>query len=468
MKIKYLILSLSIILFSPSLFNFFSSDDWFHLRIAQINNFWEFLNFFSFHLNNQSAAFYRPISTQFFFFIFQTLFGLNSLIYHVFVLTIFGVSLILVYKISEIFFKKNFQKFFFLSIYSFSATNFTRLYFLSAFQEILMLVFVLISILFYLKPNNLKNSLVSIIFFVLALGSKETAVILPFCLIMIDFCFKRINYRKVAPFIVIAIVYLILRIFVFGLVKGDSYIFDLSLRKVVNTLMWYSLWSLGTPELLVDYISSGFKIVPRFFEIFPFWSKLMLGALGINLLILFTNIILNIKKFSGNRSLYVGIVLFLVSLSPVLFFPWHKFTLELTLPMVWVSLMLTIIFTSSGKYWISKIFLGGFLTLNILTIVFTYQTNPVVTRAKISENIHLFFKQNYPQPIRGRYFEFTNNTKSSSIWGESKQISQSLSGSEFFKVFYKDRNFQVYYQDLDRFLPEESKMIKLGSLQYIR
>lgn len=143
MKHKYLfsIIAVSLLLFLPSIFNFFSSDDWFHLRLVQIYSLREFANFFSFTPTAQSAAFYRPLSTQVFFYIFYHLFGLNPIPYHLFVLACFGYSLYLVYTFSVLLFSSDqrqktsdLRPLLVTLFYAFSVTNFSRIYFLSIFD----------------------------------------------------------------------------------------------------------------------------------------------------------------------------------------------------------------------------------------------------------------------------------------------------------------------------------------------
>jgi len=133
MKINKVILPLILILFTPSLFNFFSADDWFHLRLAQISSITEFLSFFSFSATAQSASFYRPLSTQVFFFIFHSLFGLNAFFYYLFGLLLFVLILLQLKNLVLVLFPK-ISPITTIVIYGFSVTNFTRLYFLSAYQ----------------------------------------------------------------------------------------------------------------------------------------------------------------------------------------------------------------------------------------------------------------------------------------------------------------------------------------------
>ena len=99
-KYKFgILIGLVLIVFSSCLLNFFSADDWFHLRLIQINSWQEFFNFFSFRNTPQSAAFYRPIPTQLFFFIFYKLFGLNSIFYFGLGLTLFGLIILNLIKL---------------------------------------------------------------------------------------------------------------------------------------------------------------------------------------------------------------------------------------------------------------------------------------------------------------------------------------------------------------------------------
>ena len=96
----------------------------------------------------------------------------------------------------------------------------------------------------------------------------------------------------------IIILYLFMRLQNINEGITSSYIFDFSVRKLLNTLSWYGLWSLGTPELLVDYVSSGFRIIPRFYSDFPSWWKIILPLIGVTLISFFILISQNLKKFS--------------------------------------------------------------------------------------------------------------------------------------------------------------------------
>jgi len=451
---------LPVFLYLPAMFNYFSSDDWFHLRISQISTFSEFLNFFSFHHTSQSAAFYRPLPTQVFFFIFQNTFGLIVWPYYLFVLFCFGFSLYLVYKFALTFFKSEEKSILAAIIYGISVSNFTRVYFLSAFQEVSLVIFSILCLLSY-KKSKFK----SLILFILALMSKETAIVIPAIILLLNFKTILKSVKVFLPFVFTSLIYLYLRFFIFGVVEGDSYLWNFSPVKATNTLLWYTLWSFGAPELLVDYIGNGFKPIPRLFSDYPYWWQaiftLLFGTL-ISFALLATNKIRKIDK-----TLLKSISIFLITLSPVLFLPHHKFTLELGLPLVGFSLAIAWLLPQKGSV-LKTIFISFFVILNISMNYLTFTRHYSVNRSKISKSVVNFLNENYHQYPTESYFEFINDSGDyGEEWGQSKQIAQTLSNSDFFKVYYKDPSLKVYYEDNEEDRPDNQKPINLSSKQFI-
>ena len=100
----------------------------------------------------------------------------------------------------------------------------------------------------------------------------------------------------------------------------------------------------------------------------------------------------------------------------------------------------------------------------------TYTRHYSVSRSKIAYKVFSYFKSNYPLPPNLQYFEFVNDAQDKGkLWGQSKQISQSLSGSDFLKVFYQQSDKMVYYQDIadERPLPHDLEEIKISSKQFL-
>lgn len=446
--------------FLPSLFIFFSADDWFHLRVSNINQISEFFNFFSFLKTAQSIAFYRPLSTQVFFFVFQKLFGLNPLPYRLFVLFCFGFSLYLINKLAMILFDSKRKALLVMLIYGFSVSNFTRLYFLSAFQEIALVIFTCLCLLGHLNNQRWK----SLSFFVLALMSKETAVVIPLIIIIVDWLGKKVNLHRVIPYLLVLTPYLYLRLFQFGFVSGETYTLNFSPAKIANTLMWYFFWSLGAPELLIDYISSGLRPIPRFFTDYPAWWPVILGLFLTNLALFILLFARQIKKI--DRRLSTCGILFVVSLLPVLFFPQHKFALELGLPLIWFALGVSLLLPERGK--LLPLFLFFYLALNLSMNYLTYTRHYSVGRAKISQKVFEYFQKNYLVAPQDSYFEFINDTNDyGASWGSSKQIANSIGGSELFRVMYQDPTYTVFFEDFPGVRPENEKKVPLSTKMFV-
>lgn len=462
-NLLFVIIGFCILIFLPVVSNFFSGDDWFHLRVIQINNIGQFLNFFSFFKTDQSIAFYRPLSTQVFFWSFYNIFKLNALPYYLFGLVLFGVILVNLYRfVKELNFSKNVAL---LStfIYGVSASNFARINFISAFQELFLVLFILIAIRLYLRKNYFY-----ILFFVLALLSKETAIVFLGLLVLCDWYRKqkiKTNLKQYLIVFLISIIYLFLRLVIFKGVAGDSYIWDFSIKKATNTLMWYVFWSFGAPEFLVDYVGSGLKVVPKFFTDIPFWSKIILTEFGAVLTIFFGVLVLNYKKIKRiKKSFILGIGIFLLSILPVLFLPWHKFTLELGLPLVGFSIIVSVLVLN--KKFLGIIFVSVYVLLNLTTIYLLNERHYSVTRGRIAKNVYEYIKTNYPVYPTGKYFRFINDTNpEAKQWGSSKQVSYALSRSDFFQIFYKNKNIKVYYDDFDSSPPKN--VILLSSKKFL-
>lgn len=424
------IIIFSVIVFFPTLFNFFSADDWFHLHLSQINSLQEFLNFFSFVSNDQSAAFYRPLPTQLFFFIFHSLFRLNAIPYYFFVLISFAFSLFLVYQLAFIMTKSKFQSLITLFVYGFSVTNFSRIYFLSAFQEIALVIFSLLTLIKFLQ----QRYFLAIIFFILALMSKETAVVLPLILFCMAVYQKQHRLQKLIPFFLILAIYLYLRLQVFGLAEGDTYVWNFSPKVAFNTGLWYVLWSFGAPELFADYVAGLTRIIPRFFTDYPFYSYFILIGLLWSLFLL----TLNVLKNGVNKLSIFAAIWFLLTLLPVLFLPQHKFALELGLPLFGFALFLSQIikFDFTGK-----LFLVAFLIFNLGINYLTYTRHYSTRRAVLSQRVYDYVLKNHHPCPTDKPFLFYNSGKTD----YALDIELTISGPNMLKVVCNNKQIETFF-----------------------
>ena len=456
MKINKVILPLILILFAPSLFNFFSADDWFHLRLAQIDSVLEFLNFFSFSTTAQSASFYRPLSTQVFFFVFHSLFGLNAFFYYLFGILLFAFILLQIKSLVSLLFPK-ISPFTTLIIYGFSVTNFTRAYFLSAYQELFLVLFALLALNAHLRSQTKKV----LLFFILALLSKETAVVIPGLILLFDLYQGKLKIKKYLPIFLVTAVYLHFRLFHFGLAEGDTYVWDFSPKTALNTLMWYTLWSFGAPELLVDYIGGGLRPIPRFYTDYPFFSYFilffLLVLLGLFAFMFFTSLKKNYRQY-----LFTGL-LFVTPLLPVLFLPRHKFTLELGLPLVGFSLLFALV-ANSVKGRLGTLLIVLFMILNLPMNYLTYTRHYSVNRSRLSHRLYEYLTTQYPQyPSNPLYF--TDPENAGRFEDYAKQLSLATSRADIFKVIYNDPNLVVYFDGVNQ-PPEEQPVTQVKAQDF--
>lgn len=468
MKVKLLLIFIIIaswLFFFPALTNFFNADDWFHLRISSVNSVAETVDFFSFTKNPHTASFYRPIPTQLFFGVFYNLFGLNDFPYHLFVFLNFSLSLFLIFKLAEIIYRNHKISLLSAFIYGFSVTNFTRLYFLSAFQEIAMVNFVLLSLISYLN-NSKYTALLTSFFYILALSSKETAIVTPVLILMLGIYCKKGNLIKIlSPITVISLAYLYLRFVNYGLPAGDSYSWNYSPLRAINTLMWYLFWSLGAPENLLNFVGKGLKISSNYFLIYPVFGYTTI-AFGLSSLLVIFLMIIRVIKVEISKVILWGLF-YCVSLGPVIFLPDHKFALELALPMVGLSILFSLLILKNSR--LGYIFIFFYLILNVVSNQITYFSHYVVSRAMIARRVYSLIINNYKIEPPKSYFLFTNSIPgySNTEWSESHQVALALSRSDFFAVVYKDPSYKVYYEDKPNPLPTGFTRITINSKLFL-
>ncbi|OGE32017.1 hypothetical protein A2631_02775 [Candidatus Daviesbacteria bacterium RIFCSPHIGHO2_01_FULL_44_29] len=455
-KLKLIaLLPLIILIYYPSFGSFFAADDWFHLKIIQINIWPEFVGFFSFVQNSLTAGSYRPLSTQVYFFSLYSLFGLNQYIFHLVNLIFFTANIYLTFLLTKKLLRDEKVAYLSAFFYGLSVTHFTKMYFISAFQETLMVFWVLLCILLFFSPGRI-NYIFSIICLIFGLFSKETAAVTPFILLVLHFFGKDRRFIRVLPMLILTGVYIYLRFAVFGKIQGESYIWDYAPRKLLNTSMWYVLWSFGLPELMIDYVSSGLRILPRFFTDFPTWSKVILSFIALYFVALAAVLFRNKRLLT--RELLGFSILFMGSLGPVLFLPWHKFTIELTLPFVWFAMALAWLVSIRSQ---TKVFLFilAFFALNIGTNILSYRTHYSVNRARSAKQVYTYFTRFHPEkPIGKSFLIVSNQVPQIGPKSSSEELSYVLSGSDFFNVLYKDPEIKVFYEgkedsDLENSIP---------------
>lgn len=461
---------ISFVMFYPSLSGFFTNDDFFFLRIAKISSLSDFLNFFNLLKDVGGIGVYRPLTLRVFYFLDVWLFNLNPLPLHVISFITFFLDIFLVGKLVSLLTKSKKVAVISSFLYAVSVTHFGQLYYIGAFQELLLTMTFLISTIFYLK----KKIILSLLFFVAAIMSKETAVVLPFILLAL-FLYQRLDKQalfKLIPFFVIDVVYLFLHFHNFGVISGDSYIWDFSIMRSLNSLAWYGLWSLNLPEMLVDFVGPGLHLNPNLLK---FWSKeiIPIFILFIIQMAIIASLIIKFVKSRKNfdkNGLYLilfSTFWFVATILPVLFLPVHKFTYYLTLPLFGVVLAVAYLI---GETKLNRTGIGIFLAtwnlISVLTLRLTVQTNWITQGAKISERVYQYFKINGSN-FASKNIIFIDTASDKSLpWSPTATLKTVLSGNNFFYVFYPNLADKVVYADSGK-VTFEKKDVMIDSRQFL-
>ncbi|NMD00688.1 MAG: hypothetical protein GYA62_13340 [Bacteroidales bacterium] len=420
------------------------------MKVSRADSLFGFLNFFSLVKGPDGFGMYRPLSTQVFYFLSNQFFEKSPLPLHLIAfLFFFGIIYVLyrfVYELTkskEISLTSTF-------LYAFSATHFGQLYYLAVFQELAMTLFVLLSCFNFLK----NKKLLSFIFFVLALVSKETAVITPLLFGLIYFYQKYdgnkvVSFKKflfnLVPFVTTLFIYLLIRVKSYGFATGDSYIWDFSVKKFLNTTIWYSLWSINIPESLVDFIGPGININKN---IFVYWGNQIIQILVLIFLqfILFAYSIVKSRKSENIKLALFCFAWFVVSLLPVVFLPLHKFSFYLTLPLIGIVVYLAQKLNRINKI-LNIVFCSLWLVTSTLTLRFTYETNWISQSQIISEKINNYFKNNY-EILRDKKIIFVDSKDDMTLpWSPTGVVRTVLSDKNYFLVFYPDIADSVSYSN---------------------
>lgn len=456
---------ISLFLYLPSFFNFYTNDDFFHLSISKPSSFLNFINFFNPVIAPGGFGFYRPLTTQVYYSL-SYYFGLNPLILHLISFAGYVLVIFLVFKFVKKLTENTNTALLAAFFYAFSASHFGHLYYLATFQELgfsLLYLLSILSLFNFLNDNKIKYYFFMMITFVGALLSKESAVTLPAVFFLLfsfysNFKLKRINLKQFFPVLFFSIfilsIYLYLHIFYYGFATGDSYIWVISLR-VINTISWYILWSLSIPEMLVDYIGPGFHINPNLLKFYSGKIILILILFGTMILEFLIVFIKTLKRNTGKdlKLYFFAVFWFLITLSPVVFLPLHKFSYELTLPLVAVSVILgNIISKIQRMRFLVVIILSNYLLLSFATNVLTYQTSWIVRGAQVAEKVSNFTDVLNTQSNDHQTIIFYDKPEDLKLlWLPSNQLKQILSDNNFFKAFYGDK-IEARYKGSDESL----------------
>jgi hypothetical protein len=435
-----------VLFFSNAFFTSFFKDDFYFLNISRKFDFLAFLS-------PIRTTFYRPLPTEFFYFFLHRL-PFPLITGHICMFIVFLVGVYFLYKSLIIITNSKEVSFFSTFLYLFHFSHVYQLYWFATFQEVLLFTLLTGSLFFILN----KAFLPSIILFLLALFSKEQALLFPF----VAFFFYYIKYKKIhASFII----YIILDL-LFGAIQGyvnsqmpilPEYSMHFSPKLLVNNISWYGLWSLGFPSMMSDYMKSIFSLPFGGFWAYFKQTTFNIYFIGMVLyLIVFAlsvvGIYLNNKKERKRLIVYgiLSVALFVYFLIPVLPII-HKWMVRLTLPLIFVSvvegLVLALLWKQKKTKPVAIFLIGLYLIWNYFGIKQHEIISTYALESSITKQADIIFSNKARfQNCNSLYIKDPKNMKMGS-WDGSEKLALTLSGDSFLSYYFPDRkNLTVHYE----------------------
>jgi 4-amino-4-deoxy-L-arabinose transferase-like glycosyltransferase len=142
----------AILIFGSSIYEYFSLDDTFYIKIVQNKTVKDFPYFFTHSINPQT---YRPFSTYIYFFFMSRIFNSNPFYYHLVNFVIYTINSLLVFFIANKITKNIKLSFIIAFLYSTRSALTMAIFWISGGQEIIMMFFLLFSFFWFLNGKKI-------------------------------------------------------------------------------------------------------------------------------------------------------------------------------------------------------------------------------------------------------------------------------------------------------------------------
>lgn len=433
----------SLFLYQSSLDFFFFQDDFFEINISKAQNLKEYLEFFKFR---DDIIAYRPISLQNYFFVSNNLFKLNPIGFRTITYLAFIISSALIVKVITEITKNSKVGLLTASIWLLSAIHFMSLTWIAAAYNIIGTFFFLLTSLCFLSFLKTKKFILyplSLFLFIITIGSFEFSLTWPIIFGFYYFYVLKYPLSKTLkvffPFLVVASVYLILRLVLIKIPQITEYktMFNVDSLKA---LFWYVLWTFNIPEEFKKQILNNLLIFnPKFTrEYWPLIFKTFLGAflvLVVGVVIPLFKIIKN-QKFTHFPVLVFGSVWFVVGIAPVLILPNHTFSMYLTLSSIGIYLIVAYLLVNFGSA-IKVIILLLVWFLTTYTTLSFYKLNSWMVEA---QRFSLEFSQDIAEQL-----PVLPQDSIIYFYHPDTRHHQALLGSHAVRTIYQDLSLSIYY-----------------------
>lgn len=447
-KIHFTLFFLAVLIISfsfyfESLNYYFFQDDFFEINISKAASLIDYLSFFTFR--NDIIA-YRPISLQNYFFASLSLFDLNPGAFRIITFALFFASSLLISKVIFQLTKSNKIALLTAVFWLLSAIHFMTLSWIAAAYNITGTFFWLTTSLFFLNylKNNSKHYYIFAIFsFLATIGSFEFSITWPAIWGLYLMIVKRWKISKItaqlSPFIIISIVYLILRLFLITVPQISEYEISISVESL-KALFWYFQWTFNIPEEFKKQIVHSLIVFnPKFVN--EFQSLIIKTYTGALIVLLFSLVsplyrVFRKKSKPNLNLLFFALSWFVVGITPVLVLPNHTFSMYLTLSSIGLYFCISYLLV---KFTSNKVIL-----LTVLTFLFTsyttlsfYKMNSwIINAQKTSKKFDVNMKSLYPTIPDDSIILYPLNSN----WEK-----QALLGNHSIRAIYNNPTLLIYY-----------------------
>lgn len=443
---------ISLILFRTFLTNYFFQDDFFVFTITNVSGVKEIAEFF---IPRTDVQFYRPLSHQLFFYISRTLFGWNSMYFHLEVFGMFCALIVSTYYTIGLFIKNISVRYIGVFLFATSAIHYNSLHWLANTSYIMVAFFFFIGIWVYVKKPSV---LLTWLIFLLGLLSNEFMITLP--LICIAYSLtqnknKIVNNRdKLVVLLATTIIYAIIRFFIFHPNVGSyTYVFD---KHAISSYRWFVLFFLNWPETIKDQMTNFYTIRPEFIK--EFLKEVIffvLNSIVIFVCFICIPIFIIIRRHkesqfvNENKKLLIFLASwFLITLLPIVFVPHHVSPHQGSISLLSFIIALLIpfdyIYSKKDIKLISLILLGSgvWVISSSMNIDLNNRIHWIKRRADIA--------QVWISRVQKKKSEITSYSQI--IIGEdNKDVRVALSEKQGIREFLNEKNVEVIYSNLNKY-----------------
>ena len=463
-----LLFLLVLILFKNAFSMQFFRDDFFFLKISDAKSFSDFINFFS-PIRTYS---YKPLASEVFYFFLISI-GKNIFIGHLLVFSVYFIGLYYLKKTIMLLTNNNLFSRLTVFFYAISFIHVFQLFLFATFQEVMLFTCIVLSFYYYQKNKTLLN----LLFFLVALLSKETAILFIVFLTAFEFVCKKNTFIKKFPSLVANIILAAIFLFVYKYSLShvtllDNYKLHFNNPKlIVNNSMWYFLWSLGFPNFLSDVFRSfPFRPLPDFWKAFASPEfKIYFYSLITYYLVFFVFISIYIVKNAYKivkifKDFSYSLVSFFIFLGPILLFS-HKWMDRLTLPLIFIILLKSyfVFLFISSKEKLFKIFafiiIFLFIFWNFFGIKVHESSSGYNILNKISKNASIYFYRNKNEILKHKYLFFYDPIYKGKLikpWGGSEKLANVFWGQYFVSYYFPNSNITALYNFENKIIPSDS------------